>query len=105
MVSGEAEPMALVSGEAEPALRGWVRRSQASEVGRGGAHGLGVRRGGAHSQRSSEAKPALELAHLGVGWSCSRTLDYSDESMLMVISSSSSGTLVLVPDTLLGVSF
>ena len=33
-----------------------------------------------------------------VGWSCSRALDYSDESMLMVIRSSSLGTLVLVPD-------
>ena len=40
-----------------------------------------------------------ELAHLGVSWSCSHALGYSDESMLMVISSSSSGTLVLVPDS------
>jgi len=63
-------------------------------VGRGGAHGLGVGRGGALPQRSSEA----ELACLGVSWSCSRALDCSDESMLMVISSSYSGTLVLVPD-------
>ena len=47
------------------------------------------------TQRSGEAEPA----HLGVGWSCSRALDYSDESMLMTISSSSSGTLVLVPDS------
>ena len=37
--------------------------------------------------------------HIGVRWSCSRALDYSDESMLMIISSSSSGTLVLVPDS------
>ena len=36
--------------------------------------------------------------HLGVDWSYSHALDCSDESMLMVISSSSSGTLVLVPD-------
>ena len=72
-------------GEAEPVLRGRARRSPPSEVGRGGAS----------PQRSGEA----ELAHLGVGWSCSRTLDCSDESMLMVISSSSSGTLVLVPDS------
>jgi len=35
----------------------------------------------------------------GVGWSCSHALDCSDESMLMVISSSSSGTLVLVSDS------
>ena len=34
-----------------------------------------------------------------VGSSRSRALDCSDESMLMVISSSSSGTLVLVPDS------
>ena len=40
----------------------------------------------------------VEFAHLGVGWSCSCALDCSDESMLMVISSSSPGTLVLVPD-------
>ena len=40
-----------------------------------------------------------ELAHLGVGWSCSHALDCSDESILMVISSSSSGTLVLIPDS------
>ena len=46
------------------------------------------------TQRSGEAEPA----HLGVGWSCSRALDCSDVSMLMVISSSSSGTLVLVSD-------
>ena len=54
---------------------------------------------------SGEAKPAAsgsgeaEPAHLGVGWSYSRALDCSDESMLMSISSSSSGTLVLVPDS------
>ena len=41
----------------------------------------------------------VEPAHLGVGWSFSRALDYSDESMLMVISSSSSDTPVLVPDS------
>ena len=40
-----------------------------------------------------------ELAHLGVGWSYSCALDCLDESMLMVISSSSLGTLVLVPDS------
>ena len=44
---------------------------------------------------SSEA----ELAHLGIGWSCSHALDCLDKSMLMVISSSSSGTLVLVPNS------
>ena len=38
--------------------------------------------------------------HLGVGWSYSHALDYLDESMLMTISSFSSGTLILVPDTL-----
>jgi len=84
-VSGEAEPTASVSGEAEPP----------SGVGRGGAHSLGVGRGGANPQGSGEA----EFAHLEVGWSCNRALDCSDESILMVISSSSSGTLVLVPDT------
>ena len=47
------------------------------------------------TQRSGEAEPT----HLGVGWSCSRALDCSDESMLMTISSSSLGTLVLVPDS------
>ena len=40
-----------------------------------------------------------ELAHLGIGWSYSHALDYSDESTLMVISSSSLGTLILVPDS------
>ena len=40
-----------------------------------------------------------ELAHQGVGWSCGRTLDCSDESMLMAISSFSLGTLVLVLDS------
>ena len=40
----------------------------------------------------------MELTRLGVGWSYGHTLDYSDESMLMIISSSSLGTLVLVPD-------
>ena len=49
------------------------------------------------TQRSGEAEPA----HLGVGWSCSRALDYSDESMLMTISSSSSGTIVLVPNSMM----
>ena len=95
-----------------------------SGVRRGEAYGLGVRRGGAtligrarqsprprcrarrslapevsqgrvHPQRSSKAEPT----HLGVGWCCSHTLDCSDESMLMVISSSSSCTIVLVPDS------
>ena len=37
--------------------------------------------------------------HLGVDWSCSHALDCLDESMLMTISSSSLGTLVLVPDS------
>jgi len=37
--------------------------------------------------------------HLGVDWSCSRALDCSNESMLMTISSSSLGTLVLVPNS------
>ena len=41
----------------------------------------------------------MELVHPGVGWSCSYALDCSEESMLMVISSSSSCTLVLVPDS------
>ena len=42
----------------------------------------------------------VELLHLRVGWSYSHALDCSDESMLMVISSSSLGTRVLVSDTL-----
>ena len=49
---------------------------------------------GPPTQRSGEAEPA----HLGVCWSYSRALGCSDESILMIISSSS-GTLVLVPDT------
>ena len=61
----------------------------------GGARGLEVGRGGVRPQRPGEA----ELVHPGVGWSCNRALDCSDESMLMVISSSSSGTLVLVPNS------
>ena len=107
MVSDEVEPVALGSGEAEPALRGWARRSlwpwcrarwsQPSGVGRGRAYGLSFGRGGANPQGLGEA----EFKHLGVGWSCSRALDCLDESMLMVISSSSSGTLVLVPNTLI----
>ena len=40
-----------------------------------------------------------EPAHLGVGWSYSHALDCSDELMLMVIRTSSSGTLVLVLDS------
>jgi len=60
-------------------------RARPQGVGRGGARGLGVGRGGACAP--------------GVGWSYSRALDCLDESMLMVISSSSLGTLVLVPDT------
>ena len=39
----------------------------------------------------------MELAHLGVGWSCSRTLDYL--RFLSMVISSSLGTLVLVPDS------
>ena len=56
---------------------------------------------GTPTQRSGEVEPtALRLGDvepvcLGVRWSCSRTLDCSDESMLMVISSSSLGTLVI----------
>ena len=45
---------------------------------------------------SGEAK----LARLGIGWSCSRALDCSDESMSMAINFSYSGTLVLIPDTI-----
>ena len=74
--SGVAESVASGSDEMEPPTQ---RSSEA----------------GPPTQRSDEAEPA----HLGVGWSCSRALDYSDESMLMVIRSSSLGTLVLVPDT------
>ena len=77
--------MTLASGEAEPSPK----------VGRGRAHDLGVGQGGALPQRSGEVEPA----HLGVDWSYSRALDYSDESMLMTINSSSLGTLVLVPDS------
>ena len=72
---------------------------------RDGAPDLEVGRGGARPQMPSEAEPApqksgeAEPAHLGVGWNCSRSLDCSDESMLMTISSSSPGTLVLVPDS------
>ena len=69
------------------------RQSQPLGVKQSGAYGLGVGRGGANPQGSGEA----EFAHLGVGWSCSRTLDFSDESMLMVISYSFSDILVLVP--------
>ena len=41
----------------------------------------------------------VELVRLGVGWPCSSALDCSDESMSMVVSSSSLGTLVLVPNS------
>ena len=52
---------------------------------------------------SGEVEPAPEVERggaraPGVGWSYSHALDCSDESMLMTISSSSLGTLVLVPD-------
>ena len=77
--------MASVSDEAEPP----------SGIRRGRAHDLDVRRGGANPQGPGEA----EFAHVWVGWSSSRALDCSNVSMLMVISSSSSGTLVLVPDS------
>ena len=40
-----------------------------------------------------------ELAHLGINWSCSRTLDSLDELSMMTISLSSLGTLVLVTDS------
>ena len=73
--SGETESVASVSGKAKLAPE--------------------VERGGARPQRPGEA----ELVHLGVGWRCSRALDCSDKSMLMVIISSSLGTLVLVPDS------
>ena len=101
------------SGETEPAPRGRARRSPPSGIGRGEARGLGVRRGGAtlrgRARRSprpqcrTRRSPALRgRARLsqssGFGKSCSRALDRSDESTLTVISSSSSGTLVLVPD-------
>ena len=76
MRSGEAEPAASGSGEAESA-----------------ALGLGETEPAASG--SGEAEPA----HLGVGWSCRCTLDYLVESMLMTVNSSSSGTLVLVPDS------
>ena len=77
-------------------------------VERDGAHTRGVGRGGAQTQGSGEVEPVAsglgeaEIAHLGVGWSCRRALDCSVELMLMTISSSSSGTLVLVPDTNIG---
>ena len=98
--------MASGSGEEEPAPRGQAGRSPRASgsdetepahlgVGRDGDRGLEVGRGGARPQSSGEAEPA----HMGVDWSCSHALDCSDESMLMTISSSS-GTLVLVPDTL-----
>ena len=53
---------------------------------------------------SGEAKPAprgraRRSPHTWVVWSYSRALDCSDESMLMTISSSSLGTLVLVSNS------
>ena len=83
--SGEAKPTPRGRARWSPWPRGRARRSTPLEAGRDGAS----------PQRSGEA----ELAHLGVGWSGSRALDYSDVSMSMVISSSFSDTLVLVPDT------
>ena len=104
---GGASPQ--TSGEAEPTLGGQTRRSQP----------LGVSRGGANLWRSGKAEPVASVSTeaeptLG-GWTrwspwprwsdeaepikrCGHALDCSDESTLMVISSSSSGTLVLVPD-------
>ena len=78
-----------------PLPRCWARQSQPSRVERGEARGLDVGRGGANPQGSSE----VEFAYLGVSKSYSHTLYRSDESTLMVIISSSSGTLVLVPDS------
>ena len=74
--SGETEPPTQRSGEVEPLTQ---RPGEASPP----------------TQRLGEAEPV----HLGVDWSYSRALDCSDESILMIISSSSSGTLVLVPDS------
>ena len=93
--SGKTVPPTLESDEAEFLPRGRARRSANPRVGRGGAHGLGVGRGRALPQRTGE----VGLALLGMGWSYSRALGCSDESMLMIISSFSLGTLVLVPDT------
>ena len=46
-MSSEVEPTALVSGEAKPTLRGWVRRSPPPKAGKGRAS----------PQRSGEAEP------------------------------------------------
>ena len=72
---GEAETTPKGSGEMEPHPIGLARWSPLPEVGRGEAHAPRV------------------------GWSYSHAFDSSDESMLMTISSSSLGTLVLVPDS------
>ena len=87
--------MTLVSGEAEPALGDQARQSTWPRCRARRSPPLEIGRGRVRTQMLGEAK----LAHLGVGWSYSRALDCLDESMLMVISSSSLGTLVLVPDS------
>ena len=93
--SGEAKPTASVLGEAEPTLWGRARQSLSPEIRREGDRGLEVERGRACPQWLSKA----EIVALGAGWSRSCALNCSDESMLMTISSSSSGTLVLVLDS------
>ena len=73
-MSGEAEPSLGSQPEAFPTLGGRM-------IGQNGACGLGG---------LDEARPIGK---------CSRVLDRSDELALMGINSSSSGTLVLVPDS------
>ena len=82
---GEAEPPTQRLGETEPAPK---RRAMRSPRPRGRA------RQGPRPRGLARRSPAP-----GVCWSCSRALDCSDESMLMTVSSSSSGTLELVPDS------
>ena len=98
------------SGEAEPALGGRARRSHPSGVSQGRANPLGSGETRPAAAAPTEAEPTLGgQTRQGPpprwpddarpGKRCSRALDRADESTLMAISYSSSGTLVLVPDT------
>jgi len=96
--SGETKPAPEGSGEVETAS------SETTSLGSGEAEPTALSEtpmalGSGKMEPAPKVLGEAEPTHLGISRSYGCTLDCSDESMLMVISLSSSGTLVLVPDS------
>ena len=104
--SDETKPTSLRSGKTEPATLGEMKTTSSGSgemelAPKGSGEAEPVVLGSSEAEHKPKGPGEMEAAHLGAGWSRSHALDCSDELMLITISPSSLGTLVLVPDRLL----